>query len=69
MNASNVIDISTSRYCVTDDEAEENEGYEARVNNQPLKDDASNAWKRGWHEANEEWTGRELINIERESGI
>jgi hypothetical protein len=30
-----------SRYCVTDDEAEENEGYGARLHDQPLKDDGS----------------------------
>jgi len=52
--------ISMRRWCVTtDDEAEENEGDEARMSNQSLKDGASNAWNRGWHEEHEEWTGRE----------
>jgi len=37
MNGTSVTVISMSRCCVTNDEVEENEGYEARMNNQPLK--------------------------------
>jgi len=61
MDALSVIGISmSSQRCATDEETEENDSYEARVNDQPLRQEASEAWKRGWHEANQEWSGREI---------
>jgi hypothetical protein len=60
MNASNVIDISTSRLWVTDEQADENAGYKARIENEPFNAEATDAWKHGWKEADKEWSGREV---------
>ena len=42
------------------DEEEEELGYQARMVNQPFWEEASEAWKNGWREADREWSGQDL---------
>jgi hypothetical protein len=35
-------------------------GYEVRAEGQPFDEKATDDWKRGWRDADKEWSGEEL---------